>query len=167
MLRAETWILVPRKEAPLSIFSWQVFMLLCYQWHSWGWKKLWRPATLRYFWNIVFHLRTWTPNFWFFGHQPVLSAAHSTTAKRCYEKKRLTVFWNPHLQETKQKRWCCWPGLRLQTKINPRWRKQWLLFTSTHDTDTDTGVCGLLLTKKLMVNGKVFAVIFFSFEQYI
>ena len=28
MLRAETWILVPRKEAPLSIFSWQVFMLL-------------------------------------------------------------------------------------------------------------------------------------------
>ena len=28
MLRAETWILVPRKEAPLSIFSWQVFVFM-------------------------------------------------------------------------------------------------------------------------------------------
>ena len=28
MLRAETWILVLRKEAPLSIFSWQVFVFM-------------------------------------------------------------------------------------------------------------------------------------------
>ena len=28
MLRAEIWILVLRKEAPLSIFSWQVFVFM-------------------------------------------------------------------------------------------------------------------------------------------
>ena len=117
-----------------------------YQWRSWGKKKLWHPATLRYFWNIVLHLSTQPPNFRF-AHQPVLSLAHST--KWCYWKEKVdfTVFWNPQPQQTKQKRRCCWPGLRLQKKINPRWRKQWLLFTSTHDTDTNTGVCGLLLAK--------------------
>ena len=118
-----------------------------YQWRSWGKKKLWHPATLHYFWNIVFYLSTLPPNFRFV-HQAVLSTSHSTIAKQCCWKEKVdfTVL-NPQPQQTKQNRRCCWPRLRLQKKINPRWRKQWLLFTSTHDTDTDTGVCGLLLVK--------------------
>ena len=108
MLRAETWILVPRKEAPLSIFSWQVFMLLCYQWHSWGWKKLWRPATLhcalRYFWNIVFHLSTRPPNFRFFGHQPVCPLHILQQQSDATEKKRFTLLFSEICSRSKLSR---------------------------------------------------------------